>query len=68
VHEKLYRVWEVATLYSIKSDLVRRLFIDEPGVIVIQKHRRRGPRIYRTLLIPESVMHRVFARMTVGAA
>ena len=65
--ERLYRVWELAQHSSLKSDCIRKLFIDEPGVIVIQK-RRKNVRLYRTLLIPESVRDRVFRRLTNGGA
>ena len=42
---------------------VRRLFLNEPGVIVIC-YPRKGVRVYRTLRIPESVYARVVTRFT----
>jgi hypothetical protein len=66
--ERLYSVPTLVERFKpLSSDTIRRLFVDEPGVIVIQK-RRKGTRIYRTLLIPESVVDRVFARMTNGGS
>lgn len=58
-----YTVAEIASLWGMSSDTVRRLFIREPGVLVIQ-HPRRRTRPYKTLRIPESVMRRVYARLT----
>jgi hypothetical protein len=64
--ERRYFVPEVASILNLSTDTVRNLFIDEPGVIIITK-RRRGIRIYRTLLIPQSVLERKIKSMTVGA-
>ena len=56
-------VIEVAERLKVNEETVRRLFLNEPGVLVIA-FPRRGRRIYRTLRIPESVFHRVLTRMT----
>ena len=56
-------VAEVAERLKIKHDTVRRLFMDEPGVIVIW-FPRKGKRAYRTLRIPVSVYQRVVTRLT----
>ena len=53
--ERCLTVAEVADRLSINTDTVRRLFLNEPGVIVRQ---------YRTLRIPEHVFQRVLARFT----
>jgi hypothetical protein len=55
--ERHYSVSEVATLWSLSRDSVRRIFRREPGVLVI------GER-YVTLRIPESVLERVHRRLT----
>jgi hypothetical protein len=47
----------------VNDDTVRRLFANEPGVLVIC-FPRRGHRVYRTLRIPESVFARVLTRLT----
>ena len=63
--ERHFTVGQIARNRNLSSDTVRKLFIDEPGVIVISKPKRLR-RIYRTLRIPESVELRVFARITNG--
>ena len=60
--ERHYSVDELTELWSMSDDFVRRLFMDEPGVVVFFKHRP-GKRAYRILRIPESVVQRVHRRM-----
>ncbi len=75
--ERHYTVAELASNWNISTDLIRDLFIDEPGVIVISRqtsaHKRpprengRGrPRVWRQLRIPESVAIKVYSRLTRG--
>jgi hypothetical protein len=54
---------DVATRLKVNEDTVRRLFIDEPGVVVIC-FPKKGKRVYRTLRIPEPVFQRVLTRLT----
>ncbi len=61
--ERHYTVAEVATMWQLSADLVRRLFIKEPGVLVIGDESSPGTRRYRTLRIPESVVVRVHRRL-----
>lgn len=63
VSEVYLTVTEVAERLKINEDTVRRLFLNEPGVLVIC-FPRRGRRVYRTLRIPEAVFHRVLTRLT----
>jgi hypothetical protein len=63
--EQHFTVGQVAKNRNLSGDTIRRLFIDEPGVIVISKPKHRK-RTYRVLRIPESVERRVFARLTNG--
>ena len=56
--ERHYSVDELASLWGVSEDFVRRLFLHEPGVVVFFKHRT-GKRTYRTVRIPESVARRV---------
>ena len=56
-------VAEIAERLKVKPDTVRRLFMNEPGVIVIS-FPRKGRRVYRTLRIPPSVYQRVVTRLT----
>jgi hypothetical protein len=63
VEEVYFTVAEVAARLKINEDTVRRLFLHEPGVLVIC-FPRRGRRVYRTLRIPETVLQRVVTRLT----
>jgi len=63
VDEEYLTVTEVAERLKINEDTVRRLFQNEPGVIVIC-FPRRGRRVYRTLRIPGRVFQRVLTRFT----
>jgi len=63
--ERHYSVDELAELWGMSDDFVRRLFLNEPGVVVFFKHRP-GRRTYRTLRIPESVAQRVHRQMRKG--
>ena len=63
--ERHYAVGEIAALWNLSSDAVRKLFQDEAGVLILggqeaATHKRR----YTTLRIPESVLQRVHRRMT----
>jgi transcriptional regulator GlxA family with amidase domain len=60
--ERHYAVDELAELWGMSDDFVRRLFLNEPGVVVFFKYRP-GRRTYRTLRIPESVAERVHRRL-----
>jgi len=61
--ERPYSVDELAALWGMSDDFVRRLFLHEPGVVVFY-HHCPGRRVYRTLRIPESVAARVHTRLT----
>jgi transcriptional regulator GlxA family with amidase domain len=60
--EKYYTVAEVAELWKLSLDKVRRLFQDEPGVLVFENPGLISKRRYRTLRIPASVLERVYRR------
>jgi hypothetical protein len=66
INENCLTVAEVAGRLKVNEETVRRLFQNEPGVIVIC-FPRRGKRVYRTLRIPESVFLRVLTRFTTVA-
>jgi predicted ArsR family transcriptional regulator len=61
--ESYLTVIEVAERLKVNEETVRRLFLNEAGVVVIC-FPRRGRRVYRTLRIPESVFQRVLTRLT----
>ena len=62
--ERHLTVEDVAGLWNLSPDSVRRLFEREPGVLVLMSPRGYGSRRrYRTLRIPESVVERVYRRM-----
>lgn len=63
--ERVYTSDEVALDKKLHPSMVRKLFVDEPGVIRIGHAGRHGRRQYFCLRIPESVVKRVFGRMTV---
>ena len=62
--ERHYAVSEIAELWNLSSDAVRKLFQDEPGVLVLGGQAEPHKRRYTTLRVPESVLQRVHRRMT----
>jgi hypothetical protein len=65
--DPVFTAEELAASKKLHPATVRKIFIDEPGVIRLGHGGRRGKRQYYTLRIPHSVAVRVFGRMTVGA-
>lgn len=64
---KIYATRELAELWKLSENSVRRLFQDEAGVFVMGSPNPRGRRGYCTLRIPETVALRVW-RKRGGAA
>jgi hypothetical protein len=63
--ERHYTPQELAALWGFDQTTIRRMFIDEPGVLKEGKQvRRDGKRPYVSLRIPESVARRVHERKT----
>lgn len=63
--ERHYSVGEVAELWGLSTDMIRKIFDQEPGVIALGNGTRlRGRRRYVTLRIPESVLQRVHRRLS----
>lgn len=58
--ERCYSPEQIAELWALSSDTVRRIFEHEAGVLAIEAPRIYGKRRYRTLRIPESVARRVY--------
>lgn len=63
IGERHYTVDEIAKLWKLSRDKVRRLFENEPGVLVLENRSAFSKRRYRTLRIPESVAERVYRRL-----
>ena len=61
--ERHYAPSEVAERWSLNVETVRRIFRDEPGVLVFQSAAKKGRRGYKTIRIPESVLDRVHKRL-----
>jgi len=61
--ERHYCPSELAELWGLSSDTIRRLFEDEPGVVTIGERNPRRKRRYVTLRIPQSVAARVHRRL-----
>ena len=57
--ERHFTPKELAELWGFNENTIRRLFIDEPGVLKYGAPCRRGKRQYISLRIPQSVAERV---------
>lgn len=60
--ERVYTIGELAEMWKVSDDTIRRLFRTEPGVRVVSSiiARRRKNQTFR---IPESVAERVWNRI-----
>lgn len=65
--EKHYSVNELAALWNLSKQTIRRLFEDEPDIVRIGDNDVRHKRAYVTLRIPESVARRVHQRLSKSA-
>jgi len=64
--ERHFSVAEIATAWNLSEDVVRRLFSNEPGVLVIGRRVRGSKRRYATVRVPQSVLERVHSRYILG--
>lgn len=62
-NEKHYSVIEIAKLWALSEKTVRKIFEREPGVIQWGTEESLHKRAYRTLRVPETVLHRVHRRL-----
>jgi hypothetical protein len=63
--ERHFTPKQLAELWGFDPNTIRRMFIDEPGVLKVGKQvRRDGKRPYVSLRIPGSVAKRVYDRKT----
>jgi hypothetical protein len=61
--ERHYSVAEVASLWNLSEDSIRRLFRDKPGVLKLDSPERLRKRGYCVLRIPESVVQKIHAEL-----
>jgi hypothetical protein len=61
--EKHYRIGELARLWGLGRETVRKLVKDDPGVIKIRMGRKRLHTIYS---VPESAARRIHTRLLIG--
>jgi hypothetical protein len=54
---------EVAEMWGLGPAIIRRLFQDEPGVIVFVKPAKKNRQRHKTIRIPQSVLDRVHRRL-----
>lgn len=61
--EKHFSVPELAKIWFLSESTVRRIFIEEPGVLKLAHKETRYKRRYTTLRIPERIAQRVHRRL-----
>jgi hypothetical protein len=62
--ERHYSVQEIAKMWALSFNTIKRLFQDEPGVLAFGSPETRYGRQRITLRVPESVMLRVYRERT----
>jgi hypothetical protein len=62
--ERHFSVQEIAKMWGLGVDLIRRLFANEEGIVRIAHPETLHKRGYCTLRIPESVARRVHRKLT----
>jgi len=67
VFGKVFTPRELAALWQLSENSVRRLFADEPGVFVLGTSNPKKKRGYCTLRIPEGVALKVWRSRGGGA-
>jgi hypothetical protein len=65
--ERHFTAREVAEAWNLSQDTIHRLFVNEPGILLLVSERKKYRRTRRTLRISESVKNRVYRRLQ-GAA
>jgi hypothetical protein len=58
--ERHYRIGELARMWGLGRETVRKLIKDDPGVVKIRLGRNKVHTIYS---IPESAAHRIHTRL-----
>jgi hypothetical protein len=62
-NERHYSVIEIAKMWAFSEKTVRKIFDSEPGVIHWGTEESLHKRAYRTLRVPETVLHRVHRKL-----
>ena len=62
--ERHYRISDLARMWSLGRETVRRLVKDDPGVVKIRMGRKKAHTIYS---VPESAAQRIHTRLLNGA-
>ncbi len=62
--ERHFSPAELAELWSLSEDTIRRMFENEPDVMIFENSERSSSRRRRTLRIPQSVAERVYRRLS----
>ena len=62
--DRHYSVAEISAMWNLSQDAVRKIFQTEPGVLVLGGQGSPHTRKYTTIRIPDSVLQRVYRRMT----
>ena len=66
IFEQHFSPEQLAKMWSLSADTIRRMFEREPGVLVFENPDKCSSRRRRTLRIPESVASRVHAKLSRG--
>lgn len=61
--EKHYSIIEIARLWTLSEKTVRKIFESEPGVVHWGTQEKLHKRGYRTLRVPETILHRVHRKL-----
>jgi hypothetical protein len=61
--EQHYAPNEIAARWCLNVETIRRMFQNEPGIVVLQGPIKKGKRPYKTIRIPHSVLERVHKRL-----
>lgn len=59
--EKHYRIAELAELWGLGRETIRKMLIDEPGVVKIRLGRKKA---HTTYTVPDSVARRIHSRLS----
>lgn len=62
--ERHFSPAELAETWSLSEDTIRRMFENEPDVLIFENADRCSSRRRRTLRIPQSVAERVYCRLS----